>query len=73
MCKLKTTPCVKKKSKTEMTANVQLKETNQNTQEFKNERYLIRTRQNNVHIFGKFCLRHSDIRTEQMKHETVSK
>ena len=29
-----------------------------------NERYLIRTRQNKVHIFGKFCLRHSNVRTE---------
>ena len=33
---------------------VAFKETNRNTQEVKNERYLIRTRQKNVLIFGKF-------------------
>ena len=31
--------------------------TNQNAQGY-NKRYLIRTRQNNGHIFGKLCLRH---------------
>ena len=33
-----------------------------------NERYLIRTRpKTNVHIFGKFCLRQSDERTNRYK------
>ena len=35
---------------------------NLNTQEVKNERFLIWTRQNNVRIFGKCCLRQSDAR-----------
>ena len=30
-----------------------------------NERYLRRTRQNNVHIFGKVCHRHSDVRADK--------
>ena len=30
-----------------------------------NERYLIRTRQNKVHILGKFCLRYSNVRTDK--------
>ena len=34
------------------------KEANQNAQD---ERYLIRNRQNNAHIFSNFCLRHSDV------------
>ena len=42
---------------------------NQNTQEVKRERFLTSTRQNNVHIFGKFCLRQSDERTNRYKHE----
>ena len=33
------------------------------THEAKNERFIIWTRQNNVHIFGKICLRQSDERT----------
>ena len=32
-----------------------------------NERYLIRTRQNNVHIYDKCCLRQSDKRTNRYK------
>ena len=42
----------------------------QNTQEVKNERFLIRTRQNTVPNFGQFCLRQSDERTNRyIKHE----
>ena len=37
--------------------------TNQSTQEVKKERYLIKTRQNKVQTFGKFCLQHSNVRT----------
>ena len=32
------------------------KKTNQNTQEAKNERFLILTKQNNLQIFGIYCL-----------------
>ena len=39
------------------------KETNQNSQEVKNERFLIWTRQDNARIFGKCCLRQSNERT----------
>ena len=41
--------------------------TNPNTQEVKHERFLMWTRQNNVQIFGKFCLRQSDKRTNRYK------
>ena len=46
-----------------MTARVQGNKTKQNTQEVKHERLIIWTRQNNVHIFGKFCLGQRDERT----------
>ena len=44
-------------------------ETNQNTKEVKKERFLkkVKTRHNNVHIFGRFCLRQSDERTNIYK------
>ena len=44
-----------------MTASVQGNKSKHTRGE--NERYLIRTRQNNVQIIGKFCLRYSDERT----------
>ena len=43
------------------------KETNQNTQEVKMKHYLIRTRQNNVAILGKFYLQHIDVWTNRYK------
>ena len=46
-------------------------EANQNTQEVKNERFLIWTRQNKTRIFGKFCLRQSDERTNKYKTRNV--
>ena len=47
--------------------------TDQNTQEVKNERFLISTRQNNVRIFGIRCLRQSDKRTDRYQTRNVEK
>ena len=53
-----------------MTASV-LKKTNQNTQEVKNERLLISTRQNNVRVFGILCLPLTKRQTDkQVKKQT---
>ena len=46
-------------------------EINQNTQEVKRERFLIRTRQNKMRISGKLCLRQSDERTNRYKTRNV--
>ena len=56
-------------SKIEMTASVQ--GTKSKHTKGSNERYLIWTRQNNVHIFGNFCLRQRDERTNRYKSRNV--
>ena len=45
--------------------------TDQITQEVKNEHFLIWTRQTNLQIFGKVCLRQSDERTDKYKTRNV--
>ena len=49
------------KNRKQMTASVQGNKPR--THKSENERYLIRTRKDNVRIFGKFCFRQSDERT----------
>ena len=44
---------------------------NQNTQEVKNERFLIWTKQKKMRILGNFCLQQSDERTNQYKTRNV--
>ena len=44
---------------------------NQNIQEDKNERLLIRTRQNNAQIFGRFYIQQNDERTNIYKTRNV--
>ena len=42
---------------------------NQSTQEVKKERYLIKTRQNKVQFFGKFCLHCDDFWHSRVHYE----
>ena len=49
------------------------KETNQNTQEVRNERFLISTIQNNVHIFAICYLYKATNRQTDVKHEKEKK
>ena len=58
-----------------MTASVQFKKRNQNTQQDKNERVLISTRQHKVRIYGIRCLQPNDTGTNIyiIKHEKEKK